>query len=326
MSRPLRWLLPVLVAALCLFAAGAADARAQAPDVPQVSVSLDKTKVTVGDPIHLTVTVRHAQNVTIDTTSIDDQLGPFEPLGSEPPEERAAGSAVELRLRYTIAVYHTGPQLLPQLTFAYTSGGAQAQATSSGPVRVTVDSVVPAGETPADIKPLKPQGTLPAPASLQAVWAGAIALVVFAAVAIGAGVWLLARRARRPAAVPAPSSAELARAELERIVALDLPAHGALVEHYRLLGGCIRRYLTDRFGFPAQQLTSSELAAAMQASGVSRWAARLVSGLLSECDNVVYARYTPAEPRLAADNAMAFEIVDTAEGTVEPAATPARVG
>lgn len=319
-------LLPVLLlAALCLAGVGAAVARAQTPAVPQVSVALDKSTVTVGDPIQLTVTVRHAPAVTIETTSIDDQLGPFEPLGSQPPDEHTVNGVAELRLRYTIAVYNTGPQQLPQLTFAYTSaGGAQGQATSSGPVTVTVDSVVPAGVTPVDIKPLKPQASLPAPASLGAVWAGLVGLAVFAVLLAAAGAWLL-RRARRTVLAPAPSSAETARAELERILALDLPAQGELIEHYRLLGVCIRRYLSDRFGFPAQRLTSGELADAMEQRGVSRWASRLVSGLLSECDNVVYARYAPAAPRLAADNAMAFEIVDAAEGFTEPAAS-ARAG
>jgi len=44
-----------------------------------------------------------------------------------------------------------------------------------------------------------------------------------------------------------------------------------------------------------------ELARRLVASGVGRWRARLVSGLLNECDAVHYAHYIPAPARAEAD-------------------------
>jgi hypothetical protein len=107
-------------------------------------------------------------------------------------------------------------------------------------------------------------------------------------------------------------------------MARDLVSTGEVVEHYRLLGACIRRYLTQRFGFPAVALTTGELERYMEARGVERWPARLVVGLLNECDAVIYARYVPAAPRVEADNAMAYEIVDTLDGVAPPVAARAR--
>lgn len=317
--------LPLLVALACLCALpNAPVTRAQTPSAPSVTVQLDKTRVTVGDPIELTVIITHAPNVTISTTSLDSQLAPFEPLNSEPPQERqGTGGSLQLLLRYTIAIYHTGPQQLPAFTIDYVlADGAKAQLSSSAPIAVEVRSVIPAGVTPTDIKPLKPQASLPAPASLSGVWAGAAGLLVFA-VLIVLAVVLLRRQARPSARAPAFAPAEVARAELERVMALDLPTKGELVEHYRLLGACVRSYLARRFDLPATALTSGELARLMDERGLSRWSARLVSGLLGECDAVVYARYRPAPERLAADNAMAFEVIDAAEGTAAPDAVRA---
>lgn len=279
--------------------------------LPEVNVTLDRTRVTVGDPIALTVTVKHATGVTIETMSIDDQLGPLEPLGSDPPEDRAVSGGMELRLRYTVAIYHTGTAELPALTFNYLlPDGSEQQVSSRGPVQIVVQSVLTAGSDPNDIRPLKPQASLPTPASEQLLWVAGLGGIAAAAVAVGGLTALLVKRNRRPVFVMQPSAGEIARAELDRIASLQFTVNGELAEHYRLTAICIRRYLTERFGFPAVALTTGELERQMEARGIARWPARLISGLLSECDAVTYARYRPAAARIEADNAMAYEILD----------------
>lgn len=319
-SHPRRAGRVALAVALVLAAALIAVAPLWAQDpTPQASVSVDRTRVTVGDPINLTVTIRHQQGVQILTTSLDDQLGQFEPLSSEPPQERTVNGAQELRLQYRVAVYHTGTIALPQFTIAYalpdgTTGQIQTPAAQS----ITVQSVLPPGATPTDIQGLKPQATLPVPASQQLIWLAGIAGIAAALALVAAGgVWLWRRRGG-PTVAPAPSHATVARAELDRIMALNLMRQGELAEHYRLIAACVRRYLTERFGFPAVALTSGELSGRMEAQGVERWPARLITGLLSECDAVAYARYLPAPARIEADNAMAYEIIDATEGLTAP--------
>jgi hypothetical protein len=48
----------------------------------------------------------------------------------------------------------------------------------------------------------------------------------------------------------------------------------------------------------------------MEAAGVDRWQARLVRGLLENCDAVVYSGYLPALDRRHADLNIAREIVE----------------
>jgi hypothetical protein len=48
----------------------------------------------------------------------------------------------------------------------------------------------------------------------------------------------------------------------------------------------------------------------MSRRGHDRWQARLVGGLLSQCDAVVYAHYRPAGGRADADLTAAYEIVE----------------
>jgi hypothetical protein len=100
-------------------------------------------------------------------------------------------------------------------------------------------------------------------------------------------------------------------------VPVRLEGAEALLEHdpvaaYRQLAAIVRGVLGRQYSFPAKALTTRELARRMEAEGVDRWQSRLVSGLLEECDAVVYAGYRPALERREADLNMAREIVEAA--------------
>jgi len=72
----------------------------------------------------------------------------------------------------------------------------------------------------------------------------------------------------------------------------------------------VRKYLADRFEFPAFALTSRELEEQMMQRGLDRWQIRVVGGLISQCDSVVYRRYRPAPERAEHDLTAAYEIVE----------------
>ncbi len=137
----------------------------------------------------------------------------------------------------------------------------------------------------------------------------AIALGVVVGLFVVAGGLFLAARAlsRRPKRAPfeAPQVAQpptLTGAE----GMIDSDPVGA----YRTLSYVVRSALGSKYGFPASSLTTPELKRRMESAGVDRWQARLVGGLLEECDAVVYAGYRPAGERRNADLNMAREIVE----------------
>lgn len=79
---------------------------------------------------------------------------------------------------------------------------------------------------------------------------------------------------------------------------------------YRKIAAVVRNALGEQYAFPAPALTTAELAHRMPLEGVDRWQARLVSGLLENCDAVVYAGFDPAEDRKRADLNIAEEILE----------------
>lgn len=106
--------------------------------------------------------------------------------------------------------------------------------------------------------------------------------------------------------------------EVAGLPAMDLSSaeaqlEGDPVSAYRSLAASVRTAVGQRYGFPAQALSTNEVQRRMEGEGIDKWHARLVSRLLEECDAVVYAGYRPALERRRTDLTTAREIV---EGTV----------
>ena len=100
--------------------------------------------------------------------------------------------------------------------------------------------------------------------------------------------------------------------------------------YYTALGVVVRKYLADRYDFPAYALTTRELESQMRDRGLDRWQIRVAGGLFTQCDSVVYARYRPATERAEHDLTAAYEIVemsrplDLDEATTQPREEAAR--
>jgi hypothetical protein len=314
-SRALLGVVLLLVAICVAGITGREAAFAQQPSPLTVDVTLDRSHATVGDPIGLIIVLRYDNGVQVNTDGIEDQFGPFEALSGEPPADRRnANGSGEIKLQYKVAAYRTGPTELPALTIAYGAGG-QSASVSTAPITFTVDSVIPPGDKATEIRPLKPQIEIPLPSSaaLRRSLGAAAGVLLVAVLAL-----ILWRRLRykpvmlAPVEPLEPTLEAEARAELDRIVAEQYLAQGDYRTHYALVAACIRRYLTERYGFQASALTTAQLPERMVLRGVGRWRARLVAGLLAECDAVHYAHYLPAAARAEADLQMAYEVVDLA--------------
>lgn len=134
------------------------------------------------------------------------------------------------------------------------------------------------------------------------------AVVLLALLLIGIGTRALLQRPRRQALALSPL-AVAPESPLGRAEALMLTDP---VAAYRTLAGAVRAAIEGRYALPAPALTSSELQRRMIASGVDRLQARLVAGLLEECDAVLYGGYRPATGRRMQDLGIAQEIVEGA--------------
>jgi hypothetical protein len=280
----------------------------------------DTESLTVGDRFELHLEIAHDSGTRLSFPS-QAQAGDIDVISVTSPATREEGSGLVTEVTYELAAFNVGPLLVGPIVVDLQDGAGQTvQQLIVEPQPVEVLSTAGANQSVLALRDIEGQYVPPETASAQAEPYLIAAALVVALVILAVSAVLIWRRLRRPAAAPPGlSPEEQAAADLEALAAQGLLT-GRPSENYSRLSRAMRTYLASRYGFPALSSSTREIEREMLARGLDRWQARLVSGLLSECDDVVFAGYHPAPARAESDITLAYQIVDMTE---QPDRTPA---
>jgi hypothetical protein len=260
--------------------------------------------VRIGDQFPLTFEVPLPPGATVEVDTSPDAWGAIEVISTDDIVIADFSAGRKATVTVTLAAFATGDLSVRPAVLVIT--GVEAQSLQLEPVTLTVVPTLPA-DAPLELSPLHPPSSV---AGARPVWLmpavilGSLLLVLLAALGARRALrWQRNRPRRVPAPVPVPAPPpDLSGAAAQ----LDSDPVAA----YRQLASTVRAVLAARYSFPARSLTTAELERRMETEGVDRWQARLVGGLLEECDAVVYAGYRPAPERRHADLNMAREILE----------------
>ena len=295
--------------AFLFFALSLNTAEAADPVVTDLVVDAPD-RITVGDPFRyfIKVEVDSGSAVLVAPAGLSEALS--QTRRTEAATRDLGGGRSEVSLTLEVAAFVPGPLDLPPINLRVRAPGGVTTDVETPMSRVIVESVLPAGGVlnPRDLKPQAEIGEAPPTTLIITLIALTIALFVVLALL----VWRLRRAPAPPPVIVVPepvvSLEDRARRALDE--AAQRLARGDYSGYYATVAVTVRNYLTERFAFPAFALTTAELQARMVRAGMDRWQARLVAGLLNQCDAVVFAQYRPAPERADADLTAAYEIVE----------------
>jgi hypothetical protein len=299
----------VAIAAIWLLVFTSLDG-AEAQDAPTiVDIAVQPRIATVGDRLDLTIRVAHSDTFSVSGPGFGDNFGTLELLDVAEPQISRAGPGTSITtLGFTLTSFATGAHELPPLPVRWTSGAGEG-VLETDTATVIIESVLSPGDT--ELRPLKAQLEIDDAAPSPLV--PAVYVATFA-VLTALGYVLVARaiggRPREAAFEPAPiplTPAERARAALD---ALSVGDRRDLRAYYADIAATVRRYLSERYAFPAYAMTRRELQRHMSRSGLDRWPARLTGNLLEQSDAVQFAGFEPASERADADLTAAYEIIE----------------
>ncbi len=272
-------------------------------------VTLTPAEPRLGDSLSLTLEVTAEPGVTVEMPSFGEALGRFQ-IEQFTPRQRADadGTTVATQI-YALQAPMSGRQRIPPLRVEFVDERAAAGAGASGAaaggagddevrelltdeIAVEVESVLPDGEVADQLAPLREPLAARRDTVRLVLLFGPIGLAVG-----GILIWLLisARRqaARRKARV---SAFERAIARLRVLEDGGLPSADQAGDWYVDLSSIVRRYLEDRYGLRAPELTTEEFLHEAQRAGVISSAHRnLLTRFLEHCDRVKFARYEPGD-------------------------------
>lgn len=283
-----------------------------------VESSVDRSVITVGDPITYTLTITRAESVAVEPPQMGVNLGQFEIRDYEVLEPRKTETgAIRESYSYIISIYDTGEFEIPPVRIVYTDLEGRAREISSQAIRITVNSVKPSQAE--DIKEIKPPVEIAAGTKTH-LWVGAVVL------AVGGLVWLYLwrrKRARREVeeeklGPPRPAH-QIAYEELKRIESLNLIEQGLIKQFYTEVSEVIRRYVGHRYRIITMELTTEELIDSMADAGIQQEHVAAVRSLLEECDLVKFAKFVPRKEVMYDAIPRAKAIVEATRRLEEPA-------
>ena len=317
------WVPWVAIAVVAAGVSGTAFAQDTSPSGVRISLTADRTELTVGDIVTLTLEVTHSADHAVVVPRLSPEWGPFEVRSQTPAQTISNGDGTETtRQKIQVTLFAPGTFETPVLPISVRSPDTSVELIFPSPVRLTVVSVLSGPDEP--LTDIRPPSDLSTPLWEQPAARAMAALAAMGA--LGAG-YVLYRRSRRSEALPVPvvdtrMPWEVAIQELDRIKRLDLPGNGRFRQHYTLVAGVARTYvhgmyLEDAVQSDATDMTTDEIGAGLWRSSLDRKNVRLLVDLLLETDLVRFSNYAPSVSQAYEASGQARDIVERTRPAVE---------
>ena len=268
---------------------------AVAEEAPRIEASLDRTQITIGDRLKLTLAVEAPTGSQVDMTDLKRHLGDLvvKEFGKEGPTP-LAGERVRHTVWILLTAYATGKFDISPIPVKVRSPSGDETTLETLHLFIEVLSVVPKGDPMSDVRDIK------GPVALKGIFLGGWFLMggcLLAALLVGSLFMLRRKKAPRPALGPLPHVVALEA--LGKIEAMGLEQRN-IREYYFLVSGVLRRYLEDRFGLRAPEQTTEEFLESVVTNHVLNSAQKeLLKSFLEHCDLVKFAKYRPGAEEIA---------------------------
>lgn len=281
----------------------------------QLRVTASKDRVTVAEPLELTIEVEAPDDIIIRMPQFGSKIDEFNVRGLDEPLAETRDGERTYRRDYHLDSYASGSHAIPSVTVSYgdrtdandhqsdadhadaspdDSGMAQV---STDPIDIEVTSLLEGEFDPAKFHDVKAVATLPRDRTW--VWIYWSAGAVLAAVLLIAVIRVIRNRVKRARKVPIPLPHEWAMNQLQALAEQNLVQRGEIKTFYYRLSEIVRTYIELRFRLMAPERTTEEFLAELRSSNRLSTAHKLLLGeFLEACDRVKYALHRPGQPEI----------------------------
>lgn len=297
-------------------------AQAQFSDEIDIMFTPSQEELTVGDPVALTLSVKHPMGYEVVVPQLPLVWGDYDVLEQGDVTTVSDQDGYETSSQsIRVTLFDLGTFQTPSLNIILRNPDGELIERVVPQLSLTVTPVLAADDD--QLRDIKPQAVVEAPIPWRTIGGIAALLLLLGVI----GWWLYRRLAKaRPEQVeqvPAPyfdprPAYQIAYDELDRIERLDLPGQGRFKEHYSLVTDCLRHYLGGMYHIPAIDLTTSETKMALQKSPLASAQGEHFMRLFTEGDLVKFARFLPAVDE-------AYQLVKRARTLVDETKIIARV-
>lgn len=265
------------------------------------TVTLSPKQPRLGDSLTLTLTVTAKPQVTVEMPPFGEALGRFAIVSFTPRVETAADGSITHTQRYVLDAPMSGRQRIPSLRIEFTDarpdqnadGGAEStHELLTDEIAIEIASVLPQGQVQNELRGLR--GALDeSVVRSRGLRYAAIPLLLLL---IGGGLLLWRSLRRRRRLQVRISAYDVAMRRLGTLESRGWPRQEEADPWYVELSDIVRRYIEDRYGVRAPELTTEEfLRESRQQLQLQSGHRELLETFLSTCDRVKFAGYRPGQ-------------------------------
>jgi hypothetical protein len=294
--------MPLMVLALLVAVTG----PVWAADGVDASLVADRTELTVGEVVGLTLEVSHPAGYQVIVPQLEPVWGDFEVRSQSPVETTVhEDGTATTRQRIEVTLFSLGEFETPALALTLRDGSGQL-------VEETIPSValqvVPTlAEDDNELRDIKPQAAL----AMAPGWPWMVGGLAAASFAAALGWWAYRRRKGESLGMVDNRPAwRVAYDTLDTVADMRLLETGRIKEHYTLVTDVLRAYLEGQFHLRVFDRTTSELRSILSQSELQMEHARRFLQLFGESDLVKFAKYAP-------DQAPAEQLIEEARKLVD---------
>ncbi|WP_414477971.1 BatD family protein [Prevotella sp.] len=259
----------------------------------EVKSSLDSTEIYIGSQAHITldVTLKNGMKLVLPEYKPLEHITP----GVEVLEQSVADTSkldndmLKVSRTYTLTSFDENIYYIPPMNVKVDGKEYKSRELALKVFTVEVDTL-----HPENFYPPKDVQNNP---FMWEDWSGLFGMSMLLAVLVVIAYYLFTRlRENKPVIakvrfVKRVPPHQKAMSEIERIKADKLAASENQKEYYTKLADTLRKYIEERFGFNAMEMTSSEIISGLQANGDSDMIMELRS-LFETADLVKFAKYS----------------------------------
>jgi len=279
----------------------------------QVQVELAPRKITVGDPVELTLSLPIPENASVIMPD-PESFSPAEII----KVDTLRISKEDISVRYTISVFESGKIELDKLPIILSyEDRTDTLIVNAG--SIVVESVIDPADSSMEIKDIHPP--------LKLFWTFRdvlpYLLVIFGIIVIAVGAWLIWRKIKIkrgeivPVGPPPPPPHKVALARLENLRIKKLWQNGFLKEYYSELTEIVKEYIGGLNNINAPEMTTFELLEIRSKWAVNDERFKQIKRILTSGDLVKFARYKADQHENENNLNQAFSYVDLTKPSTE---------
>ncbi len=299
-----RSLILVLITAIAFLSAIPATTKADSP--VEARLTVEDKDLTVGDPVHITLSVTHPVGHQVIFPQLDTNWGDLTVKYQSPAATVDNGDGTETTNQIMdVRVFAPGTFTTPPLSVTISDSEGQLSEITASTATLVISSVLIDGDN--ELRDIKPQAELP----FFNVYLWIITLLVFVLV-IGGIVYLRRRHTMKlkMAEIDNRFPHEVALDKLDRLEGLKLPEDGRFKEHYTLTSDCLRSYMEKTFHLPVMERTTGEIQANLKQIKIPVDITNKFISFLRDSDLIKFSKFKP-------DITSSYELLENARQIVE---------